>query len=54
MKKEAGGTTIGIIPADNMSDVSPYVDIPILTGMGSGRNNINALSASVMIAIGEM
>ena len=29
-----------------------YVDIPICTGMGSARNNINVLSSDVVIACG--
>lgn len=28
------------------------VDIPIVTGMGSARNNINALSSNVLVAVG--
>ena len=30
--------------------MAPDVDIPILTGMGSARNNINVLSSDVVIA----
>lgn len=28
------------------------VDIPILTGLGSARDNINALSSNVLVAVG--
>lgn len=49
---EAGGTTIGIIPDEDKKRMSQYVDIPILTGMGSARNNINVLSSDVVVACG--
>ncbi|MBI4128723.1 MAG: LOG family protein [Parcubacteria group bacterium] len=49
--KAAGGLTIGIIPRLT-STVSKWVDIPIMTDMGSGRNNINALSSTVLVACG--
>jgi uncharacterized protein (TIGR00725 family) len=48
--KEAGGLTVGILPDADMRHTSVYIDIPILTGLGSGRNNINVLSSDVVIA----
>jgi uncharacterized protein (TIGR00725 family) len=48
--KEAGGLTVGILPDADMQRTSTYIDIPILTGLGSGRNNINVLSSDVVIA----
>ncbi|WP_428235250.1 TIGR00725 family protein [Gracilimonas sp.] len=50
--KSAGGTTIGILPSENGEDQSEFVDIPIKTGMGSARNNINVLTADVVIGVG--
>lgn len=50
--KEAGGLTIGILPDEDKKSMSTYVDIPILTGMGSARNNINILSSDVVVACG--
>lgn len=50
--KSAGGLTVGILPSSNLNDLSDFVDIPILTGMGSARNNINVLSSAVIIACG--
>lgn len=44
------GLVIGILPGTDQRGMSPDVDIPILTGMGSARNNINVLSSDVMIA----
>lgn len=50
--KEAGGLTIGILPQDNKEDANPYIDIPIVTGLGIGRNIVIARTADVLIAIG--
>lgn len=47
---EAGGLTVGVLPDDDRRHRSPYVQIPILTGMGSARNYINALSSDVLVA----
>jgi len=49
--KEAGGITVGILPESDDSGANAYVDIPIITGMGNGRNIINVLSSQVIIAI---
>jgi uncharacterized protein (TIGR00725 family) len=50
--KAAGGLTIGIIPTADDRDTSEAVDVSIITGMGSARNNINVLSSTVVIACG--
>ncbi len=50
--KHSGGLTVGILPSENKDGISEFVDIPICTGMGSGRNNINVLSSDVIIACG--
>jgi len=49
--KAAGGITVGILPESDDSGANPYIDIPIVTGMGNGRNVINVLSSQVIIAI---
>lgn len=49
--KEAGGTTVGILPGDNPRDANPYVDIPISTGIGYARNAIVAKAGQAIIAI---
>jgi len=51
--KKNKGITIGILPDDHKDRISAYVDIPILTGMGNARNNINVLTSDLIIAIGE-
>ncbi len=47
---ENGGVTIGILPDDNYTKMSDYIQIPILTGLGNARNSINALSSNVVVA----
>ncbi|OGO01181.1 MAG: TIGR00725 family protein [Chloroflexi bacterium RBG_13_53_26] len=49
--KSADGLTIGILPRDDRSAANPYVDIPIVTGMGHARNVIVAKSAQAVIAV---
>ena len=49
--REAGGTTIGILPGLLIDDANPYVDIPIATGLGHGRNLIIIDTASALIAV---
>ena len=47
-----GGTTVGILPGDNRQTANPYVQIPIVTGIGYARNMAVAKSAQVVIAVG--
>lgn len=50
--RRSGGLTIGIIPSDDKKDANPYVQIPIVTGMGVGRNVMLVKTADVLIAVG--
>ena len=50
--KAQGGLVIGILPSNNIAEMSDAVDIPIITDMGNARNNINVLSSDVIIACG--
>lgn len=50
--RREGGLTIGIIPSDEKNDANPYVQIPIVTGMGMGRNVMLVKTADVIIAVG--
>lgn len=50
--KSSGGVTVGILPSDNKNGMSDFIDIPICTGMGGARNNINVLSSDVVVACG--
>ncbi len=47
-----GGVTIGILPGDSPQAANPYVQIPIVTGMGYARNISVVKSAQAVIAIG--
>ncbi len=49
--KEAGGTTIGILPGKSKTEANTFVDIPIITGMSDARNVIIARSADGVIAV---
>lgn len=50
--RRRGGLTIGIIPSDQRSDANQFVQIPIVTGMGVGRNVMLVKTADVLIAVG--
>jgi len=50
--RKEGGLTIGIIPSDNKADANQYIQIPIVTGMGMGRNVMLVKTADVVIAVG--
>lgn len=50
--KEAGGTTVGILPMLSANKANPYVDIPICTGMGVARNAIIIHSCDGVVAVG--
>ena len=50
--KAVGGLTIGILPGGSARDANPYIDLPIVTGLGEARNIIIVRSADVLIAVG--
>jgi uncharacterized protein (TIGR00725 family) len=50
--KGANGLTIGILPSEDKSIASTYLDIAIVTGLRSARNNINVLTSNVIVACG--
>ena len=47
-----GGVTIGILPGDSPGAANPYVQIPIVTGIGYARNISVVKSAQAVIAVG--
>jgi len=47
-----GGVTIGILPGDRREAANPYVQIPIVTGVGYARNIAVVKSAQAVIAVG--
>ncbi|MCK5235458.1 MAG: TIGR00725 family protein [Deltaproteobacteria bacterium] len=50
--KNAGGTTVGIIPGNDSIEANPYLDIVIPSGMGDMRNMLIVRSAKGLIAVG--
>ncbi len=47
-----GGITVGILPGENRQAANPYIQIPIVTGIGYARNVAVVKSAQAVIAIG--
>ncbi len=47
-----GGLTIGILPGDSCDTANPFVQIPIVTGLGWARNITVVKSARAVIAVG--
>ncbi|MGD0282453.1 MAG: TIGR00725 family protein [Dissulfurispiraceae bacterium] len=50
--RSEGGITVGILPGLNKSDANPYIDVPVVSGIGDMRNSIIVRTADVLIAIG--
>jgi uncharacterized protein (TIGR00725 family) len=50
--KKEGGLTIGVLPGDDLRQANPYIDVPIVTGMGYARNVIIVRSSRAIIAVG--
>jgi uncharacterized protein (TIGR00725 family) len=51
--REAGGHTIGILPGPDKHEANHYVEFPIVTNLGAGRNVLIALTADAVIAVGQ-
>jgi uncharacterized protein (TIGR00725 family) len=50
--KEAGGTTLGLLPGSDRAHANPYVDVAVPTGMGEARNALVARTADALVAVG--
>ena len=50
--KDAGGTTIGILPQATKEMANQYIDVPVATGFGEGRNVVIIRTADALIAVG--
>jgi uncharacterized protein (TIGR00725 family) len=50
--KSKSGLTVGILPGQDSSMANPWVDIPVVTGLGEARNVAVVKSAQAVIAIG--
>lgn len=49
---EEGGITVGILPGHSREGASPYLTVPIVTGMGEARNVVNVLTSDIIIGVG--
>ena len=50
--KEAGGTTIGILPGERRSDANQWIEHVVVTGIGHARNLAVVASGDAVIAVG--
>jgi hypothetical protein len=50
--KEAGGTTIAILPGEDRETANPWADHVVVTGIGHARNLAVAASGDAVIAVG--
>jgi len=48
--KKQGGVTIGILPGIDRHRANPYIDFPVVTGLGEGRNLLVVRTSDVVIA----
>ena len=50
--REAGGTTLGILPGADRAAANPFVDVAVATGMGELRNALVVRCADALVALG--
>lgn len=50
--KNAGGTTIGILPGETRAAANEWLDHSVVTGIGHGRNLAVVASGDAVIAVG--
>jgi uncharacterized protein (TIGR00725 family) len=50
--RNAGGTTIGILPGETRRDANEWLDHVVVTGIGHGRNLAVVASGDAVIAVG--
>lgn len=48
--KKQGGITIGILPGIDKDHANPYIDFPLVTGLGEGRNLLVVRNSDALIA----
>jgi uncharacterized protein (TIGR00725 family) len=49
---EEGGLTIGLLPGTDARHANRFIQVPLPTGLGEGRNLLVARTADAVIAIG--
>jgi uncharacterized protein (TIGR00725 family) len=50
--KEAGGTTVGVLPGESVSAANAWIDYAVATGTGHARNLAVVASCEATIAVG--
>ena len=50
--KEAGGTTVGILPGESARDANRWIDFAVATGTGHARNLAVVASCEAAVAVG--
>ena len=50
--KEAGGTTVGILPGSDRAEANAWVDVALATGLGEARNALVVRAADALVAVG--
>jgi uncharacterized protein (TIGR00725 family) len=50
--KEAGATTVGILPGTDRAAANEFVDIAVPTGLGEARNALVVRAADAVVAVG--
>jgi len=50
--RQAGGTTLGILPGLDRAAANEFVDVAVATGLGEARNALVVRAADVLIAVG--
>jgi len=50
--RQAGGTTVGILPGFDRAAANEFVDVALPTGLGEARNALVVRAADVLIAVG--
>ncbi len=48
---EAGGLAVGILPGESADGANPFIDVPVVTGLGEARNALVVRSSDAIIAI---
>jgi uncharacterized protein (TIGR00725 family) len=50
--REAGGTTVGILPGTDRAAANAFVDVAVATGLGEARNALVVRASDALIAVG--
>jgi len=50
--REAGGTTLGILPGPDRREANEWVTVAVPTGMGEARNALVVRAADALVAVG--